>query len=62
MGQVGHAAPSGTVVSEFVERPHGASAAAIVRSSEPILIRTAKHRQRVDSRLANASFGVRNVN
>src|SRR6516164_6243738 len=39
MGQVGHAAPSGTVVSEFVERPHGASAAAIVRSSEPILIR-----------------------
>ena len=39
MGEVGHAAPSGTVVSEFVERPHGASAAAIVRSSEPILIR-----------------------
>jgi len=33
-----------------------------VRSSEPILIRTAKHRQRVDSRSANASFGVRNVN
>src|SRR6266511_3487268 len=28
MGEVGHAAPSGTVVSEFVERPHGASAAA----------------------------------
>jgi hypothetical protein len=39
MGEVGHAAPSGTVVSEFVERPHGASAAAIVRSSKPILIR-----------------------
>jgi hypothetical protein len=54
--------PPAPWLSEFVERPHGASAAVIVRSSEPILIRTAKHRQRVDSRLANASFGVRNVN